>query len=147
MRIEKVDVDTYRLTCQVPLDECLHQAAANACNNGPYYVVRAVNEINLQGLQELPKPTPSSEAVIQCGPGRGWGDKAKALMSGATRAAQNDPAPLRDAGTLPATTQICAPGATQICVGPGACKGGQACLPDGSGFAPCDCGATPAPPQ
>jgi hypothetical protein len=32
------------------------------------------------------------------------------------------------------------PNATQECTGPGACKGGQSCLPDGSGFTECDCG-------
>ena len=45
-----------------------------------------------------------------------------------------------------APARVCVPGATQACVGSGACSGGQACLPDGSGFAPCDCGtAKPAP--
>jgi len=35
----------------------------------------------------------------------------------------------------------CVPGISVACVGPGACKGGQICKPDGSGFGPCDCGA------
>lgn len=35
----------------------------------------------------------------------------------------------------------CVAGSTQACVGPGGCAGGQACLPDGSGFGECDCGA------
>lgn len=34
----------------------------------------------------------------------------------------------------------CVPGASVACVGPGACQGGQVCLPDGSGYGPCDCG-------
>jgi len=34
----------------------------------------------------------------------------------------------------------CVSGSTQECFGPGACRGGQACLPDGSGYEPCDCG-------
>lgn len=38
----------------------------------------------------------------------------------------------------------CVPGATQACVGAGGCSGGQACLKDGSGFGPCDCGPAPA---
>ena len=42
------------------------------------------------------------------------------------------------AGGAPA---VCAPGSTQECVGPGACKGGQACKDDGSGYLPCDCGS------
>lgn len=40
----------------------------------------------------------------------------------------------------------CVPGSTQTCVGPGACSGGQACLADGSGYAPCDCGSKRAAP-
>lgn len=38
----------------------------------------------------------------------------------------------------------CEPGATQACWGPGACKGGQSCLEDGSGWGACDCGTQPA---
>jgi hypothetical protein len=34
----------------------------------------------------------------------------------------------------------CVPGTTQQCVGVGACLGGQACLPSGDGWGPCDCG-------
>jgi hypothetical protein len=41
----------------------------------------------------------------------------------------------------PPVSVICRPGETQRCVGPGACEGGQACLRDGSGFGPCDCGS------
>lgn len=36
----------------------------------------------------------------------------------------------------------CTPGATQACLGPGACEGAQMCLADGSGFGACDCGDT-----
>ena len=40
---------------------------------------------------------------------------------------------------------VCRPGETQTCVGAGACKGGQACKSDGTGFEPCDCGdSTPS---
>jgi sulfatase modifying factor 1 len=40
-----------------------------------------------------------------------------------------------------ATASACVPGATQICVGAGACRGAQVCLASGAGFGPCDCGA------
>lgn len=41
----------------------------------------------------------------------------------------------------PSTPQLlCVPNSTQECVGPGACRGGQSCLPDGSGYTECDCG-------
>ncbi len=34
----------------------------------------------------------------------------------------------------------CTAGATQSCVGPAGCRGGQVCLPDGSAWGACDCG-------
>ncbi|GMV16932.1 MAG: hypothetical protein AMXMBFR56_51560 [Polyangiaceae bacterium] len=40
------------------------------------------------------------------------------------------------------SAQACVPGATQECVGPGGCRGGQSCVPAGSGFSPCDCGGS-----
>jgi hypothetical protein len=42
--------------------------------------------------------------------------------------------------TTPTTRAVCAPGTTQECVGSGACKGGQQCREDGTGWGPCDCG-------
>ncbi len=55
-------------------------------------------------------------------------------------------APTVDAGGGEATTSsvLCVPGSTQECVGPGGCRGGQACLSDGSGFGACDCGGQAA---
>jgi hypothetical protein len=43
--------------------------------------------------------------------------------------------------SLAAAAQRCVPNATQLCYGPGACQGAQACLPDGTGFTACDCGS------
>src|SRR5262245_34990165 len=37
--------------------------------------------------------------------------------------------------------RVCVPGATQICVGPGACTGAQRCREDGQAWETCDCGA------
>jgi hypothetical protein len=56
------------------------------------------------------------------------------------------PAPVSAVSSAPRVGS-CTPGATQRCVGAGACVGGQACLPDGSGFATCDCGAPPKSPS
>jgi len=41
-------------------------------------------------------------------------------------------------GGLP--ERVCEPGATQACVGPGRCQGGQVCTPDGMTWGVCDCG-------
>lgn len=49
--------------------------------------------------------------------------------------------------TAGAPMRVCVPGATQRCVGAGACDGGQVCLADGLAFGNCDCGSsTPAAP-
>ncbi|MEZ4225334.1 MAG: hypothetical protein R3B13_30565 [Polyangiaceae bacterium] len=48
--------------------------------------------------------------------------------------------PVEAAADAGAPATACVPGSTQECVGPGGCRGGQACLPDGSGFGVCDCG-------
>jgi hypothetical protein len=51
------------------------------------------------------------------------------------------------AGRAPSQAPLCVPGATQLCVGPGGCSGGQACARDGSGFEPCDCGQSTTTPS
>jgi hypothetical protein len=43
--------------------------------------------------------------------------------------------------TPPAASAACTPGATQACVGPAGCTGGQFCTDDGARYSPCDCGA------
>jgi hypothetical protein len=43
-----------------------------------------------------------------------------------------------------ASNEQCVPGATQVCVGPGACVGGQSCRSDGKGYDPCVCGGQDA---
>jgi hypothetical protein len=65
----------------------------------------------------------------------------------ATAAPTPTPAP---AAPTPLATapnaRVCIPGATQACLGPGACPGAQACRDDASGYLPCDCARpTPAP--
>ena len=37
------------------------------------------------------------------------------------------------------SNSTCPPGNTQICVGPGGCRGGQMCAADGEHWGPCDC--------
>jgi hypothetical protein len=44
------------------------------------------------------------------------------------------------AGTAGSASNLCEPGESRACVGPGGCQGGQVCRPNGSGWAACDCG-------
>lgn len=151
-RVQKLDVDTYRITCpEASLDRCLGEAANNICDKRAYFVARGISDQNRRGRTDAPDVALSSEAIIRCAPSYGWGDQAKELMAGAATPTQpgtplSAPSPAR---ALETPAPICAPGSTQACVGAGACQGGQACKSDGSGYEPCDCGpapATPAPP-
>ncbi len=149
--VQKLEFDTYRIACtDAPLDGCLHEAANNACDKRAYFVVRGISDVNSRGTSESPEIALSSQAIVRCGPRRGWGDQAATLMSAAplsaavpsaTPVAQQPPAP---AAAPPAP--VCAPGSTQACIGPAACSGGQACKADGSGYDPCDCGSPSPPP-
>lgn len=60
---------------------------------------------------------------------------------GPAASASSAPAPVAAAAAASAApARACIPGATQACLGPGACQGAQACREDGAGFLPCDCG-------
>ena len=50
-------------------------------------------------------------------------------------------------GPSSARALVCTPGATQLCVGPAACSGGQVCAADGAGFGACDCGTSTTAPS
>ena len=139
--IQKLDRDTYRVTCpELPLDQCLSEAANNTCDRRAYFVARGISDVNVRGRSDAPDVATSSEAVIRCAPTQGWGDRAKELMA----AAPAGSAVSAVASKPDKPRVVCAPGSTQTCVGAGACTGGQACKPDGSGYTPCDCGS-PAP--
>ena len=59
------------------------------------------------------------------------------------------PAPKVQAAAAPVQPQVanpvCVPNVTQLCYGPGGCRGGQSCLADGSGWTRCDCGNEQSP--
>lgn len=43
--------------------------------------------------------------------------------------------------------KVCVLGASQACIGPGACHGGQTCIAGGTAFSSCDCGPVSSPVQ
>jgi hypothetical protein len=143
--VQTLDTDTYRVTCpELPLDRCLGEVASNTCNKRAYFVARGVSEVNVRGRSDAPDIVTSSEAIIRCAPAQSWGDRAKELMAAVPSGSAVPPV----ASSPDKPRAVCAPGSTQSCVGTGACNGGQACKPDGSGYEPCDCGppAPAAPP-
>lgn len=143
---EKRPDGTYKLTCEMSLPRCL-VSAEEICQGTRYVVIRAADHHDYIGPQISTGDSQvrRSEAVIRCGP-RGrplWGSDADPM-------AAPEPASGADAGVISAaggaagTPRVCVPGATQACTGRAACAGGQSCLPDGSGFSPCDCGNSTA---
>lgn len=143
---------SWHLTCKSSLAACV-QKADDVCKGQSYEILRGRHERKMLGheLGESQVEVERSEIVVRCAgkgerlpepsppprvevrpaapPGAGHAMKAPAVRP----AAPTSPAP------------VCVKGTTQACVGPGACTGGQVCLPDGSGYGPCDCGPTPEP--
>jgi hypothetical protein len=118
---EKRGDQRYLLRCQTPLPVCLAEGAEAACEGRHYVVERALNEVNERGTVTSPTIEHTSAASAPV------------------------PAPASPAAAT-AGQRVCTPGASQACVGPGGCQGGQACLVDGAAFGPCDCGGAAAPP-
>lgn len=81
---------------------------------------------------------------------KGYRGSCLVYVSGPPTAAAARPAPGAVAGqpvAPPAAALRCMPNATQLCVGPGGCRGGQRCAADGKVWTMCDCGAGAAQAQ
>jgi hypothetical protein len=139
---------TTHLKCRTSLPRCLEHAE-DTCHGTRYTVLRAVDQHDyFGGGAAAEHEVRNSEAIIRCG------DRAKALWGPEANPMETAEPPATPATVVPAPPavpapapppRICAPGGTQECIGAAACKGGQSCLSDGTGFSPCDCGATTAP--
>lgn len=153
--VERLGSGKFRLSCKGALPACL-AGADRLCRDNSYEVVRAQDDRKrFGGDGSSIVETRSSVATVRCMP-----KDAKLPEFDDTEPEARptdhfklpprrsddriDPA-LVDEAKPAAVTTACVPGATQTCVGSGACKGGQSCLADGKGFSPCDCGVGPAP--
>ena len=129
---------SYAFTCRQGLSTCLSHVD-EVCKGGPYEVLSGHEESKMYGSDDYQVEGHRSRAVVRClhpGQSPSVAHAPSARASAAPRAV-----PVK-ASTSPAPARVCVPGTTQTCVGPAACSGGQACLADGTGFAPCDCGTT-----
>jgi hypothetical protein len=132
----------YHLKCATTLQACLNQAEV-LCHQERYAVLRAFDLHDYAGDMTQPTETRQSEAFVRCGARGTWGEENKALLASPLTPAPGALAAIAAPAAPPA--RLCAPGASQACVGPAGCKGGQACAADGNSFGPCDCGSAPAP--
>jgi hypothetical protein len=128
---------SYRLQCASTMAQCLHRARKFCGEDGLEVLKKTADEV--YGVEGHRTGAEGVEVHFVCGKPR-----AEPKWQLPPRRARQQP-PRPAARTEDGPTQACVPGSTQRCVGPGACEGGQACLPDGSGFGPCDCGESTAP--
>jgi hypothetical protein len=125
----------YHLKCGTTLQVCLNRAEL-LCHSQRYAVLRAFDNHEYAGDTVFPTETRQSEAFVRCGSRGSWGDANKSLMASPL-------GPAVVAAPVATPSRLCTPGASQACVGPAGCKGGQSCAPDGNAFGPCDCGLPP----
>jgi hypothetical protein len=128
----------YRLSCRGPLSDCL-KGADKVCREQGYTVAVARDKRELLGHEQGQSQVEvrRSEATIYCG--------SSPLPASAPPPEPASPAPpvLAPAPVpAPPPARACTPGASQACVGPGGCPGGQTCSADGTHFETCDCGPT-----
>lgn len=142
---ERLPDGSYSYKCEDALSVCLSHVD-EVCQGGPYEVAGAWDQPNTSGVEENRVETRKSQAIVRClykgeDPRRRFA-KPLATPVNVSSAPQDLPAPgaAPSSPAPPPPARACVPGATQACVGVGACSGGQACLPDGSAFGPCDCG-------
>jgi hypothetical protein len=137
----------YQLSCKGALRDCLAKAE-RICRDSGYTVSEARDLHELLGNESGQSTVmiQKSDATIYCGSSaRASKPPISLKRAEPLEGPEAAPAP---AATPPATAvavRACVPGATQTCIGPAGCSGGQACAADGSRFEACDCGATSAP--
>lgn len=139
----------YDVSCKGPLSDCLKQAE-RVCRDEGYTVAAARDVRELLGGEtgKSQIAVQKSDATFYCGRLPTAIERPmielkreRPLESSTPKEAPAVPAPVPP----PPPPRACVPGATQSCIGPGGCSGGQACAEDGTHFQPCDCGNPPPP--
>jgi len=138
----------YQISCKAPLSDCLKQAE-RACRDEGYTVTAARDVRELLGAEtgQSQVPVQKSDATFYCGrlPTSSERPMIELKRERPLEEPKAKPEPSVAAAPPPPPRPACVPGATQSCIGPGGCSGGQACAEDGSHFQPCDCGNPPPP--
>lgn len=144
------DEEIYRITCDEDIQPC-REKALELCG-GVYQVLETAGApVAPRRITTAPGPASTGpryqrlkwvgQMVIACGDAPPPVEAARSMSE----------LPVEEPLPRPALSpgQVCVPGATQECLGPGACRGAQACLTDGRGYGSCDCGsgADPATPS
>ena len=139
---------SWHLECGSSLDTCVGRAN-DLCGNRGFVVLGGVSRRKLYGaeLGQSQVEVREAELDVACADRRGELPKVlnhNSALALPPRPAESAPPAEPVATPAPPAKPLtaCTPGSTQRCIGAGACTGGQACLADGSGYAPCDCGSS-----
>jgi hypothetical protein len=130
---------SWHLQCGNSIDLCV-QKANDLCKDRGYVVLGGQNKRSLYGAELGQSQVEVREAELNVACADLRGELPKVLSSNTLQAPLPAPASESESAAPKKLGAACTPGATERCVGPGACAGGQACAADGSAFGPCDCG-------
>jgi hypothetical protein len=136
--------EIFRISCGRDIQACRDEAS-EVCS-GSYHVLESAGApLEPERVSSAPGPRSTGpryqrpkwvgQMVVACGDAPG--QQTAHTPSAAT--------PLPAAPLAAPSGHLCIPGVTQLCLGPAACRGAQACLPDGNGYGPCDCGSASKP--
>lgn len=134
---QKLADGSYRFQCELPMDECIRRAQ-ETCRAQRYRILEGTSETRLRDAPPFEQAYHTSRLHLKCSE-----DNADVLLSIDKKEDVGESKNDASAATKP--SKVCSAGETRACVGAGACQGGQACLPDGTGFGTCDCAAPAAP--
>jgi len=126
---QRLQDGSLQVECGLAMDECVRRAQ-DLCNNQRFRILDGTSETRVSDAPPFERASRTSRLHLKC-----TNDGAEPLLS------LDRPAAVSAA---PPATPVCTTGETRACVGPGACQGGQSCLPDRKGFSACDCGPAPA---
>jgi hypothetical protein len=134
------DGEYYRITCEAGIGVC-RDKAREVCASGFEVLETAGTPIQTPRITTAPGPRTTGPRYERA---KWMGQMVVECIRGdrVTQAAPSSPmgTNVEDSAASPGPNQLCIPGVTVECLGPGACRGAQACLPDGRGYGPCDCG-------
>jgi hypothetical protein len=142
---------TYVVECS-SRKACLDRAE-RICGSEGFTVVGGQSNKKLYGVPGNEKLIGKDELFIRCRKDRPSDTPDESVGSWRLKHADADAPPAagasaaKPASANPPDGHVCRPGETQRCIGPGACDGGQACLADGTGYGPCDCGPRAVEPN
>jgi hypothetical protein len=130
---QKLKDGSWSFTCELAMDECIRRVQ-DRCPAQRYRILEGTAETRLRDAPPFQRAYHTSRLHLVCN------DAGADVLLSIDSSSERDGSASAAAAK---SSKACTAGQTRECVGPAACKGGQACLADGSGYGACDCGPAP----